>query len=360
MDHAVAPVPVSVPATDVRMVVLRHAHHAQASGYDRLADYIQSTEIRPRQSWSFVERAAARLSRPLIARSEVQWYHRAEFMAELRAASSWHKPGSRIYHFLYGENSYRYLGLLNRTGRHNPIVCTFHTPRRRFEEVVRTKKHLFGVDACIVLTSEMQEYFSEIVGPDRVFHVPHGVDASHFSPAATSPGSRKDVHECLAVGSHMRDFDVLYSTATYLAERAPEVRLTIVAGKGGLGRFESLPNVSVRRQVPDAELLSIYRRSSVFLLPVREVTANNALLEAMACGLPVVATDLPGVRDYVDGECARLVIPGSGVDMGEAVLTVLRDECARGSMSRASRSRALQLDWTVIARQVIQVYERVL
>lgn len=360
MDHAVVPTQVTVPDADVRMVVLRHAHHAQASGYDRLADYIQSTEIRPKLSLSLVERATARLSRPLIARSDVQWYHRAEFLAELRAAYSWHKPGERIYHFLYGENSYRYLGLLKRTGRHNPIVCTFHTPRRRFEEVVRTKKHLFGIDACIVLTREMQEYFSDVIGPDRVFFVPHGVDASHFSPAAPKPSSRKDVHECLAVGSHMRDFDALYSTATYLADRAPEVRLTIVAGKDDLGRFENLPNVSVRRQVPDAELLSIYRRASVFLLPVREVTANNALLEAMACGLPVVATDLPGVRDYVDDECARLVIPGSGVAMGEAVLAVLRDERVRGFMIRASRSRALQLDWTEIARQVIQVYERVL
>lgn len=341
---------------DVRMIMLRHAHHARASGYDRLADFIPATQIWPVTDWSIRRRAVTRLFRPWIRNSGLQWYHRDSLLAEIHAAGSWYRPGNRLYHFLYGENSFRYLGGLKRMGRRHSIVCTFHTPIKRFREVVRTRKHLDTIDGCIALTRETRAYFSELLGAERVFHIPHGVDTGHFYPAGTRRGYQP---ECLAVGSHMRDYEALREAAQILSARHPDVRFTIVAGKGVPPELESLDNTQVLRNVTDEALLQLYRRASLFLLPVREVTANNALLEAMACGLPVVATDLPGVRDHVSRECAYLVRSKDGEHMADSIETVLLDESMRETMGRAARVRALELDWTRIAARVRLLYDEI-
>lgn len=343
-------------ALDIRLIVLRHAHHAGASGYDRLADYLPARRINPLRRRTLAQRAAGRLVRPLARRAALQWYHSDEVLAELRAAASWFRPGRRVYHFLYGENSYRYLGLLKRTGRRQPIVCTFHTPAERFGEVVRSRAHLSGLDACVALTTEMRDFFADLLGPERAVHIPHGVDTAHYRPAPMPSGYRL---EALAVGSHLRDFDALYEAARILAQRAPALRLTVVAGKERLASFARLPNVDLRHKVPDPELLGLYQRASVFLLPLRGVTANNALLEAIACGCPVVASDLPGVRDHIGPDCARLIAPASGEAMAEAVLDLLDDEPARQAMGTAARTRALALDWTRIAARMVRLYRTV-
>lgn len=341
---------------DVRMIMLRHGHHARASGYDRLADYIPSKQIWPVRRWSLGKRAIARICRPLVRNSGLQWYHRDNLLAEMRAGMSWYSPGRRIYHYLYGENSFRYLGALKRTPRAQAIICTFHTPKGRLDEVVKYRKHLGGMDACITLTQEMRGHFRELLESDRVFFIPHGVDTQHFTPAEP----RADVRpECLAVGSHMRDYEALAQAARILYRRDRDVTFTIVAGKGVPSELQSLPNTRVLINVSDEGLSQLYQQAALFLLPVREVTANNALLEAMACGLPVIATDLPGVRDYVSPGCARLVGQADGEAMADTLQAVLYDDAGRHEMARAARSRALELDWERVAEQVRRVYEEI-
>jgi phenylacetate-CoA ligase len=77
----------------------------------------------------------------------------------------------------------------------------------------------------------------------------------------------------------------------------------------------------------------------------------------MACGLPIVTTDVGGLRSYVDETCARLVPPGDVPAMAQAVLELLGDAAARSAMGRAGRRRTEAFAWPEIARQVIAVYE---
>jgi phosphatidylinositol alpha-mannosyltransferase len=87
--------------------------------------------------------------------------------------------------------------------------------------------------------------------------------------------------------------------------------------------------------------------------------ANNALLEQMACGLPVVATDVGAVREYLGDEAGLLFPPGDAGALAAGVLRLLEDGPARRRMGIAARARALGFDHRVAAQQMVQVYKRV-
>jgi glycosyltransferase involved in cell wall biosynthesis len=112
--------------------------------------------------------------------------------------------------------------------------------------------------------------------------------------------------------------------------------------------------------MPDAELVRLYQTAGVMVLPLLDATANNSLLEAIACGVPLVTTDVGGVRDYVDDRCAVIVAPGDAEGMCQAVVELMADDERRREMARAARQRALEFDWPHVAQAHLEVYRRLL
>lgn len=339
------------------LVSLRLGGHAGPSGYDRLQDYLDCRLIRPPARWSPTTRAAARLLRPVTRRSGSLWYHRASLMSEIVAAREWLRARDQVFHFLYGENSYRYLGLMKSVAPGNRIVCTYHTPPEKFAQVVRDRRHLERLDGVIVVSTMQFEFFAGIVGPERVFFVPHGVDAEYFTPPAAGRPTREHF-TCLFVGSHLRDIGTLAAAARLLAAES-DVRFVVVTRPDNHAAFADLDNVEARCGLDDRQLLDLYHNSDILVLPLLEATANNSLLEAMACGLPVVSTDLPGVRDYVTPACAELIPKGAVEQLAAVVRRLQRDPELRARMALAGRARALELSWENVARQAAAVYRAV-
>lgn len=170
------------PNVKTNLITLRMHYHAKASGYDRLADFLDANIIITPNHLTLTQRILAKSAGPLIKSSGSQWYHRQNFAAELMAAREWLRTKDQIFHFLYGENSYRYLGRLKVLGRQNRILCTYHTPTYRLQELVRDQGHLRCIDAAIVVSTPQVEFFSKLLGFERVFYVPHGIDTDRFSP----------------------------------------------------------------------------------------------------------------------------------------------------------------------------------
>ena len=135
--------------SSVRIISLRMRGHAQASGYDRLAYYLGYPVIEPVAVWTFRQRTVARTLRFLIQRSGSTWYHRDSLIGELHAAWEGLRYGAKLFHFLYGENSHRYLGTLKYLSRKTRIVCSYHTPPDKFCSLMRDRDHLRRLDAII-------------------------------------------------------------------------------------------------------------------------------------------------------------------------------------------------------------------
>jgi len=341
----------------VNLVSLRMAHHASASGYDRLSGYLDAQVVHAPQHLSVMQRIIGKLCKPIIRRSGLAWYHRASFVTELSVARRWLSAKGQVFHFLYGENQFRFAGLLRKLHACNILVATYHTPEQRFREVVTDAGFLSNLDAAIVMSDVQKDFLARHMPMERIHFVPHGIDTDFFTPDPTVKRGEDGAFRCIAVGSHLRDHATLAEAARLIGDTAPEVRFDIVTRPELFRHYSQLPNVDLHSAVTDRALVSMYQRSDLMVLPLTDATANNSILEAMACGVPIVSTELAGVRDYVDAACAVLVPTKDPERLARAILDLRGDDGQRQAMRGASRLKAEAFAWTRIAERTLEVYD---
>ncbi len=151
----------------------------------------------------------------------------------------------------------------------------------------------------------------------------------------------------------------------------PEIR-GIVVGDGDLrqvyevtaSRLGVASRVTFAGRLPKRDLVACYRRADVTVLP--SVTMGEAfgmvLLESMACGTPVVASDLPGVRTVVNHGVDGLLVPPDDADaLAKALCEMLADRDRLRAMGRRGRAKvAAQYGWSVIGARLEAIYREVL
>jgi glycosyltransferase involved in cell wall biosynthesis len=133
--------------------------------------------------------------------------------------------------------------------------------------------------------------------------------------------------------------------------RYPAVRRAVVAT-----RVE--PFVRFLGFVPLETLKVFYRAAALFAFPSLYEGFGLAPLEAMACGTPVVASDVPALVEAV-GDAAELVTPDNLFDVARGLRAVLLDEARQKELSASGRARAQRFDWNDTARAVLDVYQEI-
>jgi mannosyltransferase len=147
--------------------------------------------------------------------------------------------------------------------------------------------------------------------------------------------------------------DLLIETAALLLPRHPKAQVLILGGiSPGHPKYEGALQASVARhrlgdQVrfvdPGDRVAELIPALDIFVLPSRSEGMPAVVLEAMACALPVVATDVGAVREeVVDGVTGLVVAPGDPAALAAALERLARDAEERARMGRASRARASQ------------------
>jgi len=138
----------------------------------------------------------------------------------------------------------------------------------------------------------------------------------------------------------------------------------VLAGDGELRgetekRAEALGIEGVCRFLgPRRDVPAILNACDAFVLSSRNEGFGLAVAEAMACGTPVVATDVGGVREVLaDGRCGRLVPPGDARALADAVLELAGNAAGRAELARAGLERAKEFDVGRMASRFAEIYE---
>jgi len=195
--------------------------------------------------------------------------------------------------------------------------------------------------------------------------IPNGVDTDFFQPAA-APGGDGARSGLLFLGrlDPRNGLDTVLGAMTRVLEQRPGTQLT-VAGDGPLRPvYERLarPLGGAVRFVGrvNGDRPSYYAGADLYLCPTTQASFGVTLLEAMACGTPMIVSDITGFRELVDSGSEAVLVSKSRPDAwADTIVGLLDDPSRRDAMGGAGRRKAESYAWPRIADQVMRVYRRV-
>jgi mannosylfructose-phosphate synthase len=251
----------------------------------------------------------------------------------------------------------------------------------KFSRRIHWENEIFRrATAQTVTTIDGMEPYKRLYGfeSENVVVIPPGVDVRRFRPEPPAASANVTTPEnyifALSRIDSNKGLDYLIRAFEHVSH-ASDVQLVI-----GGGSINARPHETVVRSnllnlvdslrlggrvmfagyIPDAHLDTFYRNARVFVLPSKYEPFGMTVLEAMACGTPVVATGHGGLRhELTDRKDSLLVDPSDPLALSSAILEILSDD----ALARRLRDAALKLvkerySWRSIARQTLSFYEK--
>ena len=251
------------------------------------------------------------------------------------------------------------------------IVATFHTAtsRSRALQVFGTvlQPGMEKLTGRIAVSPAARRVIMEHLGGDAVL-IPNGVQVSAFAGARPLPArpAQPTVVFLGRVDEPRKGLAVLLEALPELARRVPDVRL-LVAGPGdGEAMSAALPpelraRVELLGLVPESEKASVYASGDVYCAPnTHGESFGIVLLEAMATGTPVVASDLEAFRRVLEDGRAGVLFPvRDAAALAAELAALLQDPERRAALVEQGSAVAARYDWSSVTRAVVEVYETV-
>lgn len=213
----------------------------------------------------------------------------------------------------------------------------------------------------VVPSGFLQQVFSKFGLETRI--VPNIVDLDKFHPAPNPP-----------TGTHIviaRNLEPLYDIGTglramaLLLDRHPEARMSIAGSGPERERLEHLTRelgisaqVRFTGRLDSAEMAELYRSATLSLNTALVDNMPNSVLEALACGVPVVSTNVGGVPFLVEHETTALLVEaGDAAAMAEAMTRLIEDHALRHNLIRNGLAHVQRFTWERVGRLWMQTYE---
>ncbi len=251
-----------------------------------------------------------------------------------------------------------------------PVVGTFHTNfdrslwysllRRRFARVASR------LDAAIAVSP------TAAAAIDRYFTIdwriiPNGIDLTTFHPGVDAPASMRDENPTILFLGRLdprNGLAELINAFSIVSERVPDSRL-IVVGDGPLRTHYQRaaagnPSIRFEGAVKDARP-AYYANATVYACPTTKASFGITLLEAMACGAPIVCSDIPGFTDVVaDGRDCVMVHANDPRSLAAGLLGLLGDHSRRLRLAEAGLAEVQRYAWPRVTDAILEVYHDVL
>ena len=256
-----------------------------------------------------------------------------------------------------------------------PIVATFHAATTRSKWLAAwgpvVRPWLERISGRIAVSDFARRVQVEHLGGDAVI-IPNGVHVAAFAAGPSLPGYTRGV-DGPTIGflgrfdEPRKGLPVLLEAMRTVVRRYPGARL-LIAGRGNADEVQELigedlrAHVALLGEISEPDKAAFLRSVDIYCAPnLLGESFGVILIEALAAGAPIVASDLDAFATVLDGgEAGVLVRRGDPGALARAICDLLADPDRRAELSARGAEVAAAYDWDVLARRILEVYEMVL
>jgi phosphatidyl-myo-inositol alpha-mannosyltransferase len=254
-----------------------------------------------------------------------------------------------------------------------PIVATLHAamPRSRALHAAQPilASALEKISGRIAVAEAARSTLVEHLGGDAVL-IPNGLHVTRYQkaePLPGFPGTGGTLGFLGRMDEPRKGLDILLAAFCLMAPERPGLRLLIAGASGDAGDvLATVPaalrdRVVILGRVSDEDRVRMLHSVDVFCAPnTGGESFGYVLVEAMASGAPIVASDLEAFRQVLHGgEAGKLFPTGDPAALAAAAGQLLDDPARRAALSKAAALAVREFDWSVVARDVLRVYQAV-
>lgn len=209
------------------------------------------------------------------------------------------------------------------------------------------------------------------IDSEKISVIPNGVDTDVFRP---DPNNNKRSNQSnnaitiLWVGRFVRGKGVefIIHAAKILVKEVPDLKILLVGDgpskgkiKGLIEKFNLKKNVIIKENVPNENMPEVYQKSDIFVLPSLNEGVPKTLLEAMACGIPVVITEFSHLKELIKN--AGLTFPKGDVHaLADKIMRLIRDRELAKELGNNGRNKIVEgHSWKNTVLKTIELYEEV-
>ena len=341
----------------MKKIIVHHrsSHHAHYSGYARLIDFLEQPDVihgETRLPYRLAKWLGemSTLKAGLYDSQSVQ--KEVELFFRLKKSSIKEKT---IVHYLNGERDIRYLLKNKNKNKQLKFCATFHKPPEVLRKIIKETSYLKKLDGVICVGQNQVDFLRNWLDLEHVSYIPHGVDTRFFHPL----NKKKLSKNMLFVGQHLRDFEMLNTTLPIILAEDKNASIDIILKKEYKEKIK-LPNsnrIRIHSGIGDNQLKTFYQKATFLYLPLLDSTACNSILEALACGLPVLTSNVGGNQAYLN--CGGGFLLSDKDEFSQLALELLKDSDRCDLLSKEARLQALKYDWGNIAADIISFYKKI-
>ncbi len=228
-------------------------------------------------------------------------------------------------------------------------------------------KAIWKKAAALVAPSEgLKDRALKFLPSAEIDVIPNGVELDRFTPAESA--QKAEILRLLTVGrlSVTKRVEILIDAVEIMHSKGCEIHFTIV---GGGQMLQNLKQIALNKNLDniieltgriDAEdMPQVYRQNDIFISASMQEGMSNAMLEAMASGLPIVTTRCEGAEELI-ADNGLVVENANAEEIAKAVRKIAGDRQTYKRMAVAARRQAQKFTWNEVASQYIELYHKIL